>query len=307
MSPLASPFKKKTDLQVQLNDYLIRSANLYSRDVSLQQRFSSPEDPAFQKFIDTEAILNFREIQEAGLPFPPWQEMLTVGGETDLRLFLSIGYACYESIRKYIPADLDFPIEVLDFGVGCARTMRFFYRESDKFICHGCDVDRRAIDYLSRSIPFIRAKATNNLPPLPYGTGYFDLVYSISVFTHLEFNTVKLWLKEMHRILKVNGVLELSLHGPRSYGIVLNEPQRRRLIGIDDREFESKKMLFDNEGFVWMKQPVGSTDIDTSQFGISFISRECFERIISPYFTLVDYAEGELGGWQDLAILRKLT
>jgi SAM-dependent methyltransferase len=269
--------------------------------------FSSPEDPAFRKYIDTEAILYIREIQEVGVPFPPWQEMVTVGGETDLRLFLSIGHACYESVNKFISSELAFPIKVLDFGVGCARTMRFFYRETDKYDCYGCDVDRRAIDYINRYVPFINARTTNNLPPLPYQAGYFDIVYSISVFTHLENKSLNLWMKEMHRILKDKGSLELSLHGSRSFDIVVNEPQRRQLIGIDETEFESKKTSFDRDGFVWMRQPVGSADIDTSQFGISFISRDYLNQVISPYFTLIHYAEGELGGWQDLAVLHKVT
>jgi len=77
-----------------LYDYLARARNLYDRDSSVRSKYPSVEHPDFDRFIDTEAILFFREIQEVGIPFPLSREMLTVGGETDLRLFLSVGFCC---------------------------------------------------------------------------------------------------------------------------------------------------------------------------------------------------------------------
>jgi hypothetical protein len=109
----------------------------------------------------------------------------------------------------------------------------------------------------------------------------------------------------MHRIVRKDCTLQLSLHGAKSFNLVRSEPQRRSLIGIAEEEFESNQKRFDSDGFIWLKQPVGSSDIDVSQFGISFISQSRLEQVISPYFSLLHYAEGELGGWQDLAILRR--
>lgn len=305
MKSILQIFSKRNDLQLKLEDYLIRSVNLYNRDKNLQKKFSSPEDYEFKKYIDTEAVLNIREIQEAGIPFPPWQEMVTVGGETDLKLFLSIGYGCYESVINNFLSNNGFPIRVLDFGVGCGRTMRFFYRDYKNFLCYGCDVDKRAIDYLNKSIPFISAKVSSNLPPLPYLDDFFDLVYSISVFTHLDLISFNSWIKEINRILKKDAVLEITLHGARAFSTIKNDSQKRSLIGITEEDFESNINSFQNDGFAWMKQPVGSKDIDISQFGITFISRERFEIFSDPYFSIVKYLEGELGGWQDMVVLRK--
>jgi len=287
----------------ELSDYILRAVSLFNRSPELQQRFGSPDDPAFFKFVDTEAILYLRELQEVGIPFPASQEMLTVGGETDLRLFLSIGYSCFDSIRKHIPPDLALPIKILDFGAGCARTMRFFFRETDTYECYACDVDQRAIAYLKECVPFIEAEATQNVPPLPYSSEFFALVYSISVFTHLDHGGFAVWIKEAHRVMKPGGVLLVTLHGERAFDIVSNEPERRRLIGISEEEFNSRRQAFATHGYLWMKQPVGSADIDTSHFGISFVSRRSFEDGIRPLFEIVEYVEGEIGGWQDLAVL----
>ena len=43
----------------------------------------------------------------------------------------------------------------------------------------------------------------------------FDLIYAISVFTHLSAEYQFLWLNELRRILKRNGILILTLHGDK--------------------------------------------------------------------------------------------
>lgn len=308
-SILRIPSAAKSDgdetMRPELDDYLIRAVSLFNRSPDLQQKFGFPDSPAFHKFVDTEAILYLRELQDVGIPFPPWQEMLTVGGETDLRLFLSIGYACFESIRDHIPGDLRPPIRVLDFGAGCGRTMRFFFREAARFTCYACDVDRRAIAYLKEDVPFVEAEATGTVPPLPYPSSHFDLVYSISVFTHLDRGAFAAWLKEIHRVSRPGGAFLVTLHGERAFNIVSNEPERRRLIKLSEDEFAASKRSFLEEGFAWMRQPVGSSDIDTSQFGISFVTRHRFEDWVWPLFEVVEYIDGEIGGWQDMAVLRR--
>lgn len=291
--------------QNHLKDYILRGINLYTRTPALQERFSSPNNPEFWKYVDTEAILYIREIQEVGVPFPTWQDMLTVGGETDLRLFLSIGYACFSSIRKHFSTGIPLPAKVLDFGAGCARTMRFFFRELNEFECYACDVDRSAIKYLKEYVAFIESTPSNNLPPLPYPSTYFDLVYSISVFTHLTLDAFKRWLDELSRVMKPDALLQISLHGRRALYHLENEPARRRLIGIEEKEFQEFRLRFSKEGFLWLKQPVNSEDIDTKQFGICFISEDFFREIYSTKFHLLKYIEGEIGDWQDLAILQR--
>jgi SAM-dependent methyltransferase len=298
-------FKQAQTIAVpKIDDYIIRSQNLYDRDSTLQQRFASPPNPEFEKFIDTEAILHYREIQEVGVSFPSSREMLTVGGETDLRIFLPIGYECYQIVKRNIPSDIPSPAKILDFGIGCARSARFFFRDQQKFECFGCDVDEQAIGYVGNSVPFIKATVSRNFPPLPYTDGFFDVIYSISVFTHLNRRAFTDWLQEIHRVLRRGGFFLVTLHGPQAFSLLENDPERRKLLGIA-KEF-STSTTFASDGFAWMKQPVGSTSIDTSQFGISFINQEVLRESIDGLFDLVDYRAGEIGGWQDLAVLRRM-
>jgi SAM-dependent methyltransferase len=48
---------------------------------------------------------------------------------------------------------------------------------------------------------------------LPYPDRRFDLVSAVSVFTHLAYETQRLWVRELARILKPGGSLLLTLHG----------------------------------------------------------------------------------------------
>lgn len=46
-----------------------------------------------------------------------------------------------------------------------------------------------------------------HLPPLPYDDRFFDLVYVISVFTHLDEDAQYQWLTELRRITKPDGIV----------------------------------------------------------------------------------------------------
>ena len=291
--------------QQSLIHYVARSINMLDRDSVSRERFPDPHSTDFVKYIDTEAILYIREIQEVGVPFPSWREMVTVGGQTDLRQFLSVGYGCYEMVRNNFPSEAQPQSKVLDFGVGCCRTARFFYRDSAKYMFYGCDVDRKAIDYINSSVSFITGHVSRNNPPLPYLNNFFDIVYSISVFTHLDWNSFAAWIKEVHRVINKGGTLILSLHCEVAFSIIKSSRARRDLICIAEDEFDKKVDLFKNDGFVWLRQPAGSDCINSDQYGISFIAQRRFEAFIEPFFNIVKFNPGEIGGWQDLVVLKK--
>ncbi|HXJ16922.1 MAG TPA: class I SAM-dependent methyltransferase [Candidatus Polarisedimenticolia bacterium] len=284
--------------------YAVRGVSLFDRSPDLRERFDSPSNAAYHKYIDTEAILYIRELQEVGVPFPPWKEMLAVGGETDLRKFLSIGYDCYASIRNQLEPKQG-KNRILDFGVGCARTMRFFFRELDQFECYGCDVDRKAIAYLKDSVSFIEAAVIAPRPPLPYADKFFDSLYSISVFAHFTLELFSLWLREAHRVLKPGGILLMTLHGQSALSRLERDADMRKLMGFHEEQFAEKKYLYYNHGFAWMSHPVGSEDVDTSGYGISFIRRDYVDKLTGDRFEQIRYIDGAISRWQDLAVFRK--
>jgi SAM-dependent methyltransferase len=304
--------KRLTDEQIsqrvaeadsQLYHYTFRSNSLRERVDELQKNYSGSNDPSFTKYVDTEAIINYRELQDCGVRFPSWQDMLTVGGETDFRIFLQIGRGCYETIVKYIPKQ-ERVLRVLDFGVGCGRTARHFYRDMKNYEIHGCDVDKGPIEYLRNDVPLIQAVLSDNEPPLPYDANYFDAIYSVSVFSHLNQSAFLAWANELSRTIKKGGKLIMTIHGLHALNILRNH-KRPDSIGIDNEQFHSSAGKFDEEGFIWMPQIAGSGDIDTNQYGISFVDKNRLSAHLPESLEIIHYGEGEIGGWQDLVVLEK--
>lgn len=287
-----------------LHHYVCRIDNLWNRLTTFQDKFPNSSDPEFRKHVDTEAILFFRELQDCGVSFPTWQDMLTVGGETDLRLFLQIGRGCYEDIKKHLPKSTN-NLRILDFGVGCGRTARHFYQELNHYEVHGCDVDSTPIEYIYKNIPAIQPLLSNNEPPLAYGSNYFDAVYSVSVFSHLKESAFYAWAEELSRILKKGGILIMTIHGSHALNLT-RKKEDVSSIGIDKKLFDDAESKFAQNGFIWMPQATTSADIDTNQYGISYVEKNSLPSHLPTSLKITHYGEGEIGGWQDLVVLEKI-
>jgi len=69
---------------------------------------------------------------------------------------------------------------------------------------------------------------TNALaPPLPFPAEGFDLVYALSVFTHLTAPLQGDWMHELRRVVVPGGHVVLSVHGAR-YADELTADERAR-------------------------------------------------------------------------------
>ena len=72
---------------------------------------------------------------------------------------------------------------------------------------------------------FARFEINALTPPLPYADEQFDLVYALSVFTHLPEPLHFAWMREMKRVLKTDGYLIFSTHGEPYLGDLTPDQQ----------------------------------------------------------------------------------
>lgn len=158
-----------------------------------------------------------------GLPVPPPELIVRVAGSADVAWFLEGGRLGYESVRAHVPADE--LASVLDFGCGCGRVTRY-WRDFAGFIS-GSDLSAEAVAWCRENLPFGHFERNDLEPPLTFADGSFDLVYGLSVFTHLTVDTQRHWLGELRRVLRPGGHLLLTTHG-ESYGDRLDEDERER-------------------------------------------------------------------------------
>ncbi|HTU31753.1 MAG TPA: class I SAM-dependent methyltransferase [Solirubrobacteraceae bacterium] len=103
--------------------------------------------------------------------------------------------------------------KVLDFGCGAGNVIRHFHAEAESGEVWGCDIDERSIDWLRSNLtPPFNFQALSSRPALALPSDHFDLVYAISVFTHLADDWAA-WLLELRRVLGPTGILVLTFLG----------------------------------------------------------------------------------------------
>ena len=115
--------------------------------------------------------------------------------------------------------DLRQPAEVLDFGCGVGRQLLQLARRYPKLNLHACDVNGRSIAYLKRAYPKIDSYANEFSPPLKFSEAQFDLVLSVSIFSHLSIKDNPIWLKELARVTRPGGLCCLTILGSHAMGL----------------------------------------------------------------------------------------
>jgi len=151
------------------------------------------------------------------LPLPPRDLASRVyaveWGDPDAA-YLELGAQTKRQIVSLLPDDWSFAgRRVLDFGSGAGRTLRHFAAEAETAEFWGCDIDGPSIEWLQEHLcPPFHAWQMISIPPLALEHESFDLIYAISVFTHLADNSTP-WLLELHRTLKPGGLLIATFMG----------------------------------------------------------------------------------------------
>ncbi|MEM9022461.1 MAG: class I SAM-dependent methyltransferase, partial [Bacteroidota bacterium] len=226
----------------------------------------------------------FEKVPHASLRF-------RVHGVPHLDSFLSVGKNCTESIEKalaHVGRDFNAMGRVLDFGCGCGRTLLWWGKKGVKPELFGTDIEPESIAWCQQHLDFVTTGVNQGDPPLAYPDNHFDLIYAISVFTHLKETHQDAWLQELQRVTAPNGIVLLSLHG-QYYCERLPEP------------FLS---TWKEKGIVYIK-----TDEMRSYFPewyqATYHAREYIETHYAKFFEVAAYLPYGMNNDHDLVVLRK--
>jgi len=96
---------------------------------------------------------------------------------------------------------------IVDFGSGWGRMLRLLRtrRELDETFLYGCEQHAGALRLCEKTVPRVCFSQTSSFPPCDLRSGFIDLVYAYSVFSHLNAPPHLAWAQEIHRILKPGG------------------------------------------------------------------------------------------------------
>jgi SAM-dependent methyltransferase len=222
---------------------------------------------------------------------PPADLRYRVHGDLDLASFLETGKQCSRDIQDAlarVDKDIGSFERILDFGCGCARTLLWLAPWADRSQFSGTDIDEQAIVWCRRSIDFSRFTINAELPPLPVSSESYDLIYAVSVFTHLTEQLQFRWLDELRRVSVRDGYVLLTIRGV-SFA--------NQLSPRDADELRST-------GFVFSRMP----DYVQKMFPDWYQSATHTENYVrerwGEFFEVVDYIPRLMDGSQDVVVLR---
>lgn len=157
--------------------------------------------------------------------------MIKVVGHANVTAFEQYGKEAATLIRDAVAragADTSKMTAILDFGCGCGRVARHWPSLGPPVHLYGCDYNRNGVEWCTQHLDFLTATTNDLVPPLPYSDQTFDLVYALSVFTHLSEDLHRLWLSELRRVVKAGGLIFFTIKGDQHAKNELNKQDLRR-------------------------------------------------------------------------------
>ena len=177
-------------------------------------------------------------VTTAALPYPPLELANRVGSldaaAEPMEFYDELGRRAYTEIVSRLPSDWVFAGKrILDFGCGAGRTLRHFTKETSEAEVWGCDIDQPSVSWLNENLcPPFNVFLNGPEPPLDQPDSSFDLIWGISVFTHLA-DSWSRWLVELHRLLRPDGLLYLTFMGQGTSQLIAGEPWDENKVGMN--------------------------------------------------------------------------
>jgi SAM-dependent methyltransferase len=220
-------------------------------------------------------------------------------GTADAILFESLGLTDCLTLRRalqeYFERDYGDCEAILDWGCGCARVAKFVAELAPRKLT-GADVDPDNIQWCKENIAAAEFAHIDLNPPAAFASESFDLVYGVSVFSHLSETDQDRWLLELQRITKPGAAVLMSIQGEIAFLRV-------------DGDFQRFLALEENGFHVYGRCP----DLDEVLPGMResgyyknvFHNRRYIYEHWGRYFEILDVIDAAFAGYQDLVVMRR--
>jgi len=235
-------------------------------------------------------------------PLPPRELLEHIGCGAGPESFAATFPHVRDEVTRYLGRaglELSRFREILDFGCGPGR----FLLALEPALASGqrltgCDVCRECVDWCRDNVDFARVEQNGIEPPLPFAAGRFDLVYALSVFTHLRLDLQFRWARELYRVLQPGGVLFASLHGPGFFEVFVEE-FRRKAAGRVEIATVSDDGLFCYLDVRGRAEDQGQTRVAAAH------SPGLAEHVFAPLERVARFPQSLMAGGQDVYVWRK--
>jgi SAM-dependent methyltransferase len=158
---------------------------------------------------------------------------LTTGFGGTYQEYAEIGSQHVVMLRTMLPENWSWGGKrVLDFGCGAGRTLQALTSHAGGAELWGCDIQEGSIAWAIEHLPPATRFLVNAAePPLDVPDCSFNLIYGMSVFTHIT-DPWAAWVLEMRRLLAPGGLGVFTFLGEAMWTQVLGRPWEPERIGM---------------------------------------------------------------------------
>ncbi|MBS1516790.1 MAG: class I SAM-dependent methyltransferase [Bacteroidetes bacterium] len=233
---------------------------------------------------------------ELDLPVPPKDLWLGYGETAEEYLNGKIQVKQMLKISKEGGYDPESPGNILDFGCGAGRMIRWLKPYSDNKEIWGVDISSEHIIWANNNLnPPFNFAVNTTVPHLPFKDGFFDFIYAGSVFTHID-DLADSWFLELNRISSDRAFLYITIQDRNTINL-LNTKYKAKWLS----EYMNKYPEYntDKDNFNIM---VGGKGPDSQVFyDINYL-----KKILKKIFNIASINE-EAYGYQTALLLKKLN
>ena len=184
---------------------------------------------------DWRHAIHYMNPAQERFPFPPVPNIKRVIGDTSIERFAMGGAIIFNNVASYLRemgcSWKNFP-HILDWGCGAGRLSRYLVGETSCSIT-GVDIDADNIAWCQRTYTGGSFHTVPLRPPTELPVDQFDLVFGLSVLTHLQEQDQFLWLQELQRVTRPGALLFLSVQGPTQFSYNKFPPHLFRKLQTD--------------------------------------------------------------------------
>ncbi len=146
---------------------------------------------------------------------PPAWELYDATAHVDYEGFHRSGVRSARQVAELV-RDLGPPgdkLRIVEWGCGPCRCLQHMRTEIPGAVFTGCDYNPRTIAWCRSRVQGASFIQNGLTPPLSLQDGSADVVYVLSVFTHLSEANGQDWMCELHRVLAPGGIVIFTTRG----------------------------------------------------------------------------------------------
>lgn len=199
-----------------------------------------------------------------------------------------------EAAVKEAGRDWDAIGRALEIGCGYGRIVRRLSRRLPGERIAVCDMIEEGARFTASEFGATQVPVMERAHPKPSDT--YDLVYLLSVYTHLPRAVVHANLADVARALKPGGIVVFTIHGQGS----AEQAERYEQFWLDK---PAVLAALAREGYYYARYPYYTAD-----YGLTWFSRAAVEALVAeaaPDLEPLSYRAMQLDGHQDVFVYRK--